>query len=346
MNLCANVENIPEHAIDAIQLIEGQPFPQYVQEGLERIYGNVFCTLARLSEEQRGDGIAAYLSFERGTPNHIVLFRLDADRITVMNDYFTMRSYDLERMAAFLLATYPEVNLIRFSAVSVGSISLPFRIQRFNATEDIVISLPATPEIYFASLGRNLRTAIRRAQKGLTVQQPTIDFKMYEKSEVGRERIARLIELSRLRIARKGKHSCHSDRSVAELIRMVDTYGVTLVAQSEGRVYGGVIATQIGSQFQMHVVTHDPVFDEIRLGMLCCYMSICEAVRRRVTQFHLLSGRNEYKFRFRGEEQGYERIIIYRSLQGALVNLPICISTLVQGKKRMAKRWAESWRSK
>ena len=53
----------------------------------------------------------------------------------------------------------------------------------------------------------------------------------------------------------------------------------------------------------MHVIAHDPGFDQARLGLLCCYLSICESIRRGMREYHLLSGRYDYKRRLRGQQR-------------------------------------------
>jgi hypothetical protein len=50
----------------------------------------------------------------------------------------------------------------------------------------------------------------------------------------------------------------------------------------------------------MHVIAHEPAFNDYSSGILCYYHTICEGIVRGGKRFHLLSGRYEYKYRLLG----------------------------------------------
>ena len=49
------------------------------------------------------------------------------------------------------------------------------------------------------------------------------------------------------------------------------------------------------------------------LGMLCCYLTICETIAHGVRQIHLGWGRNEYKFKLLGVRHDMAELDVYRS---------------------------------
>ncbi|NNG21851.1 GNAT family N-acetyltransferase [Telluria aromaticivorans] len=346
MNDFSSVDGFRSRDAGAFQSIVHEPFPDFLHRELEARYESVFCTLARILGPQAADGLATYVAGEGAEPATIVVFRRTKGLITVLNEYFAMSAGELEQMARHLFSALPGVRAISLPSVEAGEGPMSYTTQRFNSSEDIVVSLPTSPEEYLVALGSNTRAAIRRSEKIMEQRYPEIEFAVYERDSGGRELIDRLVELSRQRITNKRQVPSHNDRSVAELVRMVEAYGVVLVASMRGQICGGVICTQVGTHSYMHVVTHESSFDDMRLGMLCCYKSICDAIRRGAREYHLLSGKYDYKFRFLGHQRDYEKIVIYRSLLGVLPNLPTYIQTLVHGKGRWGKQRLTAWRRK
>lgn len=346
MNDFSNANGLRHRDAGAFQSIVHEPFPDFLHRELEARYESVFCTLARVLGAQAADGVATYIARKGAEPATIVVFRRTKGLITVLNEYFAMSADELEMMARHLFSALPGVRAISLPSLEAGQGPMSYTTQRFNSSEDIVVSLPATPEEYLAALGTNTRATTRRSEKVMAQRYPEMEFAVYERNSGGREVVDRLVELSRRRITNKRQVPSHNDRSIAQLVRMVEAYGVVLVARMRGQICGGVICTQVGTHSYMHIVTHESSFDDMRLGMLCCYKSICDAIRRGAREYHLLSGKYDYKFRFLGQQRDYEKVVIYRSLLGVLPNLHTYIQTLVHGKGRWSKQRLTAWRRK
>lgn len=330
----------------SFETIIASPFPDYVARRLEDRYENVFCTMARVPEEVLQGAASAYVAYDGESPGTIILYRQQGRRITVLNDYLSLRCEELEGMARHLFEEHPSVDVVCLASVAMERKPLAYPSQRFNATEDLVITLPRVTEDYFSALGPNTRSAIRKCQKFVAATKPPVEFVFYDKGTVGIERIEQLVELSRLRITSKNEVPRHTEGSIAQLWRMVDAYGLTLVARMEGKIVGGVICTHVGKHVYMHVITHDRGFDAARLGLLCCYLSICEAIRRGAHEYHLLSGKYDYKYRLRGVQLDYDKVLIYRSPNRVLSSIGLFISTSIRGHGRRAKQRLVSWRKR
>lgn len=326
-----------------------RPFPPSLRTLLEGCHENVFCTAARCAAFPADAEVACYVALRDGVPANGVLYRREGRAITVLSELFAMGGAALEQMVRWLLARHEGVHLIHFPAVAAPSWRLPFPCQRYGATEDLVISLQGTPEAYLASLGPNTRAAIRRAQKMVARQAPDITFSLHGPDTIDRADVAALVELNRLRLAHKGQAPSHTAESLAMLDSILGTYGCVLLARSGGQIRAGVACTHVGKHAYMHVIAHDPDFDQARLGLLCCFMSICESIRRGMREYHLLSGRYDYKRRLLGQQRDFDRIVVYRSLASVMASLPTYVRTLVRGRGRQAKQrvssWRRSWRS-
>lgn len=349
MNHCSNAEGLLACRTGPGQVILQQPFPKFLDWKLEQRYENVFCTAVRIAESQSSEQIAAYVAGDETTSGTIVLYRQARETVTVMNEYFAISVSELGQMAAYIFKTIPRVQVISFPSVASDDTPISFTNQRFNSSEDIVVVLPATSEDYCRILGRNTRATIRRSEKSMTERYPGMQFTVHDRNDGGANVVDILVELSRQRITSKNERPSHTQSTVSELRRMVDAYGVLLVARMDEKICGGVICTSVGRHFYMHVVAHDPAFNDIRLGMLCCYRSICEAIRRGAAEYHLLSGKYDYKFRFLGQQRDFEKIVIYRSLAVVLPNISTYVRTLVRGRGRSTKqqliRWRHKWKT-
>ena len=326
-----------------------RPFPPSLRALLERCHENVFCTAARCAALPADAEVGCYVALRDGIPATGVLYRREGGAITVLSELFAIGGEALEQMVRWLLVRHAGVHLIHFPAVAAPPWRLPFPSQRYGATEDLVISLPGTPEAYLASLGPNTRAAIRRAQKTVARQAPDMAFSFHGPDTIDPADVAALVELNCLRLARKGQSPSHTADSLAMLESMLGSYGCVLYARSGGRVRAGVACTHVGRHAYMHVIAHDPGFDQARLGLLCCFMSICESIRRGMREYHLLSGRYDYKRRLLGQQRDFDHIVVYRSPASVVASLPTWVRTLVRGRGRQVKQrissWRQSWKS-
>ena len=322
----------------------GRPFPPALSALLEGCHENVFCTAARCAALPADAEVECYVTLRDGVPASAVPYRREGSAITVLGELFAIEGEPLEQMVRCLLARRPDVQVIHFPAVAAPPWPLPYPFQRYGATEDLVISLPDTPDAYLASLGPNTRAAIQRAHRLVARQAPDMSFSFHGPGAVARADVAALIELNCARLAYKGQSPSHTVSSLAMLDSMLDAYGCVLLARDGGRVRAGVACTHVGGHAYMHVIAHDPAFDQARLGLLCCYLSICESIRRGMREYHLLSGRYDYKRRLLGQEREYDRIVVYRSLAAVVARLPAYARTLVRGRGRQAKQRISTWR--
>ncbi|MGF6272818.1 CelD/BcsL family acetyltransferase involved in cellulose biosynthesis [Massilia sp. UYP11] len=325
-------------------VLVGRPFPPSLGALLEQCYENVFCTEARCAALPADAEVACYVAQRDGIPVMGVLYRREGRAITVLSEQFAIDGGALEQMVRCLFSRHQGVHLIHFPAVQAPRRRMPFPCQRYGATEDLVISLQGTPETYLASLGPNTRVAIRRAQRMLARQAPDLAFSFHGPDTIDPADVAALVELNCLRLRHKGQSPSHTADSLATLESMLGAYGCMLLARSGGRIRAGVACTHVGRHAYMHVIAHDPEFDQARLGLLCCFMSICESIRRGMREYHLLSGRYDYKRRLLGQLRDFDRIVVYRSLASVVASLPTYARTLVRGRGRQARQRMSSWR--
>lgn len=334
-----------ELAKDKFRLVT-QPFPSHLHKVMDALYGNIFCSPLRFIDEAGDNGISAIILQNQENIRQVFIFQKDGRKVTVLNELFTLPAVDLQLFVQHVFDRWDDISCVIFRAVCADNLSLPYPHQRFNKTEDIAAPLPPDTAAYQSMLSKNTWGALRRYQKKLEKDHPDITFVTYEGDQATSALIDQIITLNKARISKKRQVPTHSDASVSELKRMVAEHGVTLVAKVGDTLCGGVICTKIRDQVYMHVIAHDLIYDHLRLGKICCFLSICDAIKRRCSTYHMLSGEYDYKYQFMGKRKDYDRIAIYRSYPGLLVNIIEYASNETRGRGRRIKQAFKVWRKK
>ena len=324
--------------------IERPPFSDHTKHAIDTLHQNVFCSLVRFQNAETD--VLAYISADESQIKQIVLFSRRRCVINVLNELFSISDADLEKFITYVFNKVSGVELINFPSVSQRRRMLPYPYQSHNATEDIVVRLPSSAEAYISSLSKNTRESIRRYQKRITRELDDIHIAFYEGRDVDIEQIQEVVGLSKARILKKNEVPTHTARTLDELGRIVSEYGVALIVTAGDTVIAGVLGTLVRQHFFMHVVAHDPALDGLRLGKICCYLSICNAIERGAKEYHMLSGEYDYKYRFLGERRDYERLTVYRSHLAILKNFNVFARSEVRGRGRKVKKNLIKWRDK
>lgn len=320
------------------------PFAENLSAPLDRLYKNVFCSAIRCVGADSADRTYALVMENKQKIEQIILFKRNGNAVTVLNEQITIPRHDLQLFVTYIFENYQSVELVTFPSVRTGIVELSCPIQRFNATEDIVAQLPDSPDQYLSSLSKNTRESIRRYQRRIAKDNPEIEYRLYERDYITPAIVHEIVELSKARLKQKKQISNHSDQTTRKLLPLISKYGVALVAEKEGRVCGGIICTLIHDQMYMHIIAHDPVLDHLRLGKICCFLSICDAIKRQCRHYHMLSGEYDYKFQFLGERFDYDRLTLYRSKTSIVKNVQIYIRNEIRGRGRRLKRDLRNWR--
>lgn len=314
------------------------PFPAELDEEIGKLYKNVFCSLSNIKYSSDINAISVYIASSNSTAEQIMLFERRGASIVVMNEIFAVPANELLTFVKRIFANIADVKMVTFPSVRTNSNMEGFPIQRYSSTEDIVLKLPKSAEEYLQLLGKNTRETVRRFQRRIAKLCPAIEFVFLENEQITSLHVEKLVELNCLRIEGKNQRPSHTAESIDWLLRIAKKYGVMLIAKQNERICGGVICTNVGSSFFMHIIAHDREFDDVRMGKICCYLSICNAIKRGGSEYHMLSGDYDYKYKFLGEKQEFDRINIYRSDTALLSMLPFYIKSELKGRGRMIKK--------
>jgi hypothetical protein len=317
--------------------IHENDIPVFVESELERLYGSIYSCLKQFRiYDGVFAGVHTYVARDGGGIKDILLFRLREGRVKVLNEVIHLDGDDVERFATLVFAHFREAQLISFKAIQNNIERLPFAFQRHNCLEDIVLALPATAAAYHASLGKNTRRNIKRYGDRLRAAFPSFTFEIFETGEAREADLRAIIQLNHARMEGKNKQSDIDYSEEDRLIALTRQCGLVGVCRIDGKVCAGAMSFRAGDNYFLNVLAHDPAYDEHWLGILCCYMTICECIARGGREFHFLWGRYDYKFTLLAVTRDLERLVIYRSRGKMLANPDVWLKTTMEGWSRRA----------
>lgn len=288
--------------------------PLFIEPQLDALYGHVFSSLTQFRVY---DGIGldthTYVAQAGSKASAILLFRIKGRRVQVLNEQIAMEPAEINRFARYVFESWPAVDVIRFPAILADGSGLAFPHQQFYRTEDIVLTLPPTPEDYLNALGKATRKNFKYHGNRLKRNFPALSFEVWIDGQIPEAHVSDIIELNRARMANKNKASEIDAEETYRLTRLVQQGGLVSVMILDGRVVAGTVCSRVGQNYFMHINAHDPAYDDARLGKLCCYMTICDCITRGGKEFHFMWGRFEYKYLLLGVQRDYDELTIYRS---------------------------------
>lgn len=315
--------------------------PGFVEQELVRLYGCIFSSLQHFRIYGGTERIGTYVARQGDRVVSVLLFRIEHRKARVLNEFIRLGEQEIIRFTETIFAAFPSVRSVSFNAIELKPLRLPFPAQRFNCSEDIALALPGTADDYLARLGKATRKNIKHHLSRLRRHFPSLRFDVYSGADAGANEVHAIIALNRLRMAEKQKTSYLDEWESERLLRLAQSCGLVTVLTIDGRICAGAICARVGDNYFSYVTAHDPAFDAYRLGTLCCYLTICEAIRRRGREFHLLWGRYQYKYMLGGVQRDLDHLDIYRThgdfvLHGGTALMNACGSFVRQAKSRLA----------
>ncbi|OWW19309.1 GNAT family N-acetyltransferase [Noviherbaspirillum denitrificans] len=318
--------------------------PAFIGPALERLYGNLFSSLEYYRAFGGADNASTYVVRDGKNIVCAWLFQKHRNTVRVVNEGLRVDQDDLLRFAGYVFGRYPGINVISFHAVRPNMASLPMPCQRFNCLEDMVLTLPGSPESYLASLGRSTRSYIHRYMNKLKRELPAFEFRVFDAGEIEEAQIRHVISLNRLRMASKGKEAINDEDITRRIVQLSHERGMLGVILIDGRICAGSINYRVGANYFLETLAHDPAWDDYRLGTLCCYLTICECIRRGGGEYHFLWGQDEYKTRLLGVQRDLDDIVVYRSWLHMVLYGKLVMQHATHAAVRRARVWVRRTR--
>lgn len=315
--------------------------PAFIWPALEQLTQSIFCSQPHLQvygslnsqtqvwvgRSQNRDIIA------------LVVFEVRQRTATVINQVCRIEAADLCAFAQDLFQQQPQISAIVLHAVDWNDSTLPYPLQRLVFSEDFVLSLPLSDTAYLASLSRHTREKIRYHLARSRRKQPSLQFRVVRGQAVFDADIAAVFQLNRARMFSKGRRYGMDSMDEGRLQAILHERGLIGIIEIEGVVRAGLLCTVSGTDVFMHVIAHDPQYDDLRLGFLCCYLTIQAAISARMTRFHFLWGQYDYKTRLGGKEQPLSRLVLYKTRLNMLRHPVLQVQHWVASLRRAVHIW-------
>jgi len=189
----------------------------------------------------------------------------------------------------------------------------PFYLSRVERTiEDIIIELPAFKEDYLNSLGKNARKQLpyylRRLEK-----ECKDGFEVFTASgpEISQEMITDLVSLNRERLKSKNVKHLWTENLKRHRWLLAQEKGFLFGLKYEGNLLSGVLSYIYQNEAYMSLIGHNMRYDSSRLGKLTLYLTIERLIDQGIRRYHLLWGRQSYKYQLGGIEHPLYEVHVF-----------------------------------
>lgn len=316
------------------------PLPGYIWPALHGLYQSIFCSEPHLRHHDslRPD-IQAWVARSNGGITGLILFQVRGRVARVINEMHALDAAQLNQFAQALFREYTPVDTICLHALRIEGDGLSLPLLQTEFSEDYVLSLPDSAEAWKASLSSQTREKIRYHYRRSCRRQPDLSFRQIQGSDMSDAQFDRLLQLNQARMARKGRSFNMGAQEAHCLRAMIRECGQLSVIEIQGEICAGLLCTRLEKSIFMHVIAHDPRHDDLRLGFLCCALTIEAAIASRAERFHFLWGFYDYKTRLGGQRQSLYRALVFRSWWHGLSHPLLLGAQLVQRARRKIRQW-------
>jgi CelD/BcsL family acetyltransferase involved in cellulose biosynthesis len=318
------------------------PLPSYIWPALHSLYQSIFCSEPhlRVHDSLRSD-IQAWVTRSNGSITGLILFQVKGRVARVINEMHALDAVQLNQFAVALFREYTQVDAIGLHAIRIEGVGLTLPWLQTEYSEDYLLSLPDSAEAWKASLSSQTREKIRYHYRRSCRKQPDLSFRQIDGSDMSDAQFDRILALNQARMSRKGRSFNMSKREVQCLRAMVRECGQLSVIEIQGEICAGLLCTQLEQSIFMHVIAHDPRYDDLRLGFLCCALTIEAAITSQAKRFHFLWGFYDYKIRLGGQRQSLYTAVVFRSWWHGLSHPMWLAGQVAQRIRRKIRQWRQ-----
>lgn len=321
--------------------------PDFIWPAVETLYHSIFCSEPHLringsiNIDSHGN-TCAWVRRKKGVIKAVILFNCERGIAKVANEVITLSADDISEFSNAIFKRYSKVSAIFFHAVSFNEKVFLYPSQWMKFSEDFVLSLPVLEKNWFDSLSKQTREKIRYHTRRSQRKQPDLNFRHTSGSQISDADLSAIIEMNRARMKIKGRKFGMDIAEENNLKALLRERGLVTMMQADGKLCAGLLSTVCGKDIFMHVIAHDPAYDDLRLGFLCCCQTIQLTIGQGLQRFHFLWGEYDYKTRLGGQRQDLMDLVIYKSLSYTLLH-PGLVGKIWLGSLRQTYR---NWRKK
>lgn len=326
--------------------------PLFVEAAMENLYGSFFSSIKKISADRDLQDVSTYVSCRHGKITSIFLFRLEKNRAEVLNEVITLSEEAISQFSGEIFSRYPSIVAISFHAIQVEMSYFRFPYQKLNCSEDFILALPDSVGEYLEKLGTSTRRNLKYNLKRVSRKFPSFCCNFYHGNEVKDQHVRDILKLHSNRMAYKHKIFTLDEVEIDRVLAMVRTCDCLVsVAEIDGVVCGGSISFRSGKNYFLSVISHDSAYNLYSIGIICCYLMICECIARNGVEFHFQWGKSDYKMRLRGVQHDLYSVHVFRNRMQKYLQVNLLLSNVLKSNVRKVKlilleaRTRNSWLS-
>jgi len=316
------------------------PLPGYLWPALHHRYQSIFCSEPHLrTYGSLHPNIQAWVARSKGCISAVILFETKRRVVRIINEMHEIDAEQLDKFSQALFHTSPEIDAICLHAIRIRGTCQRFPWLQTEVSEDYLLSLPSSTEAWLASLSSQTREKLRYHHRRSSRKQPDLRFRQIDAEDITDAQVQHILQLNRARMIHKGRSFNMDGRETDSLRAVIRECGQISVIEIGGEICAGLLCTRIEKSVFMHVIAHDPRHDDLRLGYLCCALTIQAAIESGAKNFHFLWGYYDYKVRLGGQRQILFRAVLFRSWWHALTHPVLLASQIAQRARNKLRQW-------
>ena len=342
---CIDSRNLDvEQASSIVSELHEHAVPEFAAQALDRLHGSLYASFSYFCLNDTAQPAPhTWVGYRNGEVVGVLLFRVRFDQALVLTEMFCLGQAVTDAFSRAVFTCFREVKTIHFNAISLSDSLIGWPLQYYAFSENYVIQLPPSVDQYLASMGKSTRKTLRGYGNRLQRDFPNFSWEVRTVSEIRghelRSVIRQLHRFKRHSMAARGKRAEISRRETALQLMLARNAGLMGIARIGDRVCGGSLACRIGDNYVMLLSAADPALASYRLGMLCCFWSVCDCIRTGGRECHLLWGRYHYKTQLLGAPRSLLRLVIYRSHLRMVLSPLLVTRMLIAGIRYRLRQW-------
>lgn len=297
------------------------PIPDSLWLEVESLYSSVFSSKAMLAPNAySAETLHAWIEKSSHKVSSILLFRKQGCVIQVANEVISISPAVIQRFSKNVINQFPESHFIQFHAVILQQPLKKSLMQSSVFSEDYILKLPQTKEQWMESLSararEKLRSYIRKAFNGKNY----IEFTIHKQADINENDVRAVLKLNQSRMKLKGKKYGMTIGQENQLCEQMKKTGQIFLLKKNNVICAGLLCSVVGTDVFMHVLAHDPAFDKLRLGLVCCSKTIDYVISQKSQHLHFLWGHYDYKKQLGAKPVDLNRVLVIKNISDVLLH--------------------------
>lgn len=294
------------------------PAPAFIDQEIERLYENVYCTLKRMSVYGLEDNAHVFISKYDGSVIDVFIFELRGSTASVLNQQISIPECRLRYFVDTIFSLFSNIKIVSFYAID-SEVSSTWRLfNRWESVRENILALPDNRADFDKRLSSTFRYSLRHCYRKLCVDFPSFNIRFYSTLDINDDDVRAIIELTAQRMATKGKSRYLTENDTRRIIQVLKKYGTLCVARINDKVCGGSLWYAVGRRHMMHIISHDPCYDQYALGNCLNYQAFLHCIDRSAKECWMMGGNEAHKARFGANPVKLDSYRFYRSHRNLL----------------------------